>query len=441
MKLACLLMLLFYPLHALAAEPFAKATVTDDGRIVPGQQVYVTVDVFAPDFFTSPPQFPLFEMPNTLVTLPEERAQNLTQTIDGIQYSGIRRRYAVVPEIPGDYTLPAIEIELGYSVDGEAVRRIASTAPVSFAAHGEADAKTGFAARDVTIEQTFDRDPASLKVGDALVRTIAVTAGDTQAIMIPPVEAGVAAGVAQYTKTARTEDGLAIGRETASRRTEIFVYTASADGRFTIPAVEYPWFDVESGEISYAHLPATAVLVAVAPAKSGIAPDLAPERATTPFERRRHIMLAIGLFLAIAAAAWTMRHFPRAVARYLAALRSRMLMSRRHRLRLLRRSILSAELRQVYSALHEWSRAERFRTLHRWAESGHPDLAVEIRGLENALYSGRDGNFDRRRLARLVASAAKPQTRSQRRYALPELNPGPEAVRDADTPAFTSPLT
>lgn len=433
MKLAFLL--LFYPPCALAAESFAKATIDDDGRIVPGQQVYVTVEVFAPDFFTSPPQFPLFEMPNALVTLPDERAQNLTQTIAGTHYSGIRRRYAVVPEIPGSYTLPAIEIELGYSVDGKAVRATARTTPFCFAAHGEAGAKTVFSARDVSIEQTFDRDPASLKVGDALVRRIAITARDTQAIMIPPAETGVAAGLAQYAKTVKTEDSIAIGRETASRRTETSVYTASADGRFTIPQVEYPWFDVESGKMTSAHLPATAVFVAGAPATRGIAPDLAPERAATPFEKRRRIMFDIGLFLAFAAATCAARRFARAVARYLAAIRSCIRMSRRQRLRRLRTSILSAEPREVYSALHEWSRAERFRTLHRWAESGHPDLALEICGLEQALYSGHRSNFDRRRLARLAASAAKPRARSPSRYALPELNP--EVAPDADAPAFT----
>ena len=85
MRLVFLLFLLLAPLQALAAEPFARATVDDSGDIVPGRQVYVTVDVFAPDFFTSPPQFPLFDLPNALVTLPDERAQNILQTVDGVQ--------------------------------------------------------------------------------------------------------------------------------------------------------------------------------------------------------------------------------------------------------------------------------------------------------------------------------------------------------------------
>lgn len=437
MKLVCLLLLLLGPLNVLAAEPFASATVTDDGKIVPGQQVYVTVDVFAPNFFTSPPQFPLFEMPNALVTLPEERAQNLTQTIDGIQYSGIRKRYAVVPEAPGSYSLPPIEIEIGYSVDGRPVRGLARTRPASFSVHGETGAKAGFAARDVTVEQTFDRDPASLKVGDALVRSIAVTAQDTQAIMIPPVQAGTASGLTQYMKTPRIEDGVAIGRETASRRTETLVYTAAAEGRFTISAVEYAWFDADKGEMASSQLPATEVLVAAAAASTGIAPDLPSQNAAGPFEQRRRVMLGIGLFLAVLAAAWAARRFPSVVARHFAAVRSNIRTSRRFRLRRLRRLVLSASLREVYAALHEWSRAEGFRTLHGWAETNDADLAAEVRRLEEALYSEHGGNFDRRLMARLIAAAGASVTSPHRGCALPELNPGPAPSHRPGISAFT----
>jgi hypothetical protein len=74
-----------------AAGPFARASIEATEGIVPGQQIRLIVEVFAPDFFTAPPEFPLFDIPNALVTFSADRAQNMVQTIDGQQYSGIRK--------------------------------------------------------------------------------------------------------------------------------------------------------------------------------------------------------------------------------------------------------------------------------------------------------------------------------------------------------------
>ena len=72
-------------------------------------------------FLTSPPQFPLFDVPDAIVTLPDDRAQNMVETIDGVQYAGIRRTYAVIPEASGTFTLPPVVITFGYSQDGKPV--------------------------------------------------------------------------------------------------------------------------------------------------------------------------------------------------------------------------------------------------------------------------------------------------------------------------------
>lgn len=430
MRRALLLVLLcHFPLAAAAAEPFATATIDAADKIVSGQQVHVTVDVYAPDFFTLPPQFPLFEVPNALVTLPEERAQNLSKTIDGIQYSGIRRRYAVVPEIAGSYALPTIRIEFAYSIDGKATPGHAETAPVTFTAEGAA----AFAARHLTIEQTFDRDPKTLKTGDALVRTITITAEDTQAMMMPPLQAQTSPSLTQYAKTPDIQDDVPIGRGSGSRRTQAFVYTAAAEGSFDIPTIAYPWFDLDAKQEEQASLPAIEVLVAAAPPKAGIAPSPLQET-KTPFEHRQRLTLGVVAILAAASAIWVARGLPHATASWFAVVRLQIRQSRRYRLRQLRRIILSASLPQVHAGLHQWARAEGFRTLHAWAATGDPALPVEIGKLESALFSGKTGTFDRRHTARLVTTAGGRAKTRNRRSALPELNPSTGREPGALTP-------
>jgi hypothetical protein len=421
------LVLLFVPLHALA-QPYAKAALEEDGGIVAGQQIHVIVDVFVPSFFTSPPQFPLFQLPNALVTLPQERSQNLSETVGGVSYSGIRIRYAIVPEVPGDFELPAIEITFGYSLDGKTAKGSARTAPLSFSAGGDVNAAAAFAARRVTLQQTFDRNPNSLKVGDAVVRTILVTAEDTQAIIMPPTNPGVAAGMTQYSKSAQTEDGVALADQTVSQRTETIVYTMLTSGTFQIPEIQYPWYDLDVHEPKIAHLPTTDVLVAPAVATAQITPGPAPKQRLSLHQQRRRLMMWIGFLVGAVVLAWVLVRCARHAYPHLIALYRRILASRSNRLRLLRRSILRDDPAEMYRSLQRWSRSEGFQTLHGWAASVHPALARELHGLEALLYSARGGGFDRRRIANLVTVSGSHPVR-HRHYALPLLNPNHTASR------------
>ncbi|NLS03552.1 protein BatD [Rhizobium sp. P32RR-XVIII] len=405
MRLTFLLFLLLTPLQALAAEPFAQATVDDGGDIVPGRQVYVTVDVFAPDFFTSPPQFPLFDLPNALVTLPDERAQNLLQTVDGVQYSGIRRRYAVVPQMPGRYVVPPIEMELGYSADGKPARGVVTAPSVSFVVQGSPgmQERVAFAARKLTIGQTFDRDPASLKAGDALVRTITITAEDTQAMMIPAVRGGTVAGLHEYVKQPKIEDGIAIGRAMASRRTETVVYTADAVGTYTLPEIDYDWFDVDSHREDTASLPAVPVTVAPAPIRQTIAPDAGAQDDGRPahVDRQR---LAIGMLSLLAAAAlvWLGRRLAPLLVERVRRLRQRYRASHAFRLRQLKKTIGSADEMAVYAGLQEWSRDQGYRSLEDWANDGPRDLRLQVDLLSRSLFRSDDSKVDRHVLQKSI---------------------------------------
>jgi hypothetical protein len=227
-----------------AAEPFARATIEETGRIVPGQQVQISVDVFVPDFFTSPPQFPLFDLPNAIVTLPDDRAQNMVETIDGVQYAGIRRTYAVIPETSGTFTLPPAVITLGYSQEGKPVAGQATLPAKSFiveATPGGGTASLAFAASDLTIKQSFDRDPTTLTIGDALVRTITVFAENTQAMMMPAVPIAASTGLKQYLKPPKIADGVqAEDRTTGSTRTETITYVGRPRARSRFPRCHIP---------------------------------------------------------------------------------------------------------------------------------------------------------------------------------------------------------
>ncbi|KQV41741.1 MULTISPECIES: BatD family protein [unclassified Rhizobium] len=426
------LWLLYGPM-VLAAEPFARAKLEDTGRIVPGQQVLVDVEVLVPDFFTSPPQFPLFDLPNAIVTLPDDRAQNMVETIDGVQYAGIRRTYAVVPETSGTFTLPPAVITLGYSQDGKPIAGQTTLPSTSFtveATPGGTTASLTFAARGLTIEQSFDRDPSTLRTGDALVRTITVFAENTQAMMIPEVPAATATGLKQYSKPPKIADGVqAEDRTMGSSRTETITYIAEAEGTFEIPAVSYPWCDLDTQATEHAELPAMQVTVSKsAPAPTGLVPKV--EEADTQLDRKRvwrqYSLIAAALFALAVVGYLTVRAFPWARRRWFALRNARQHSSKR-KLKYLLASVLSDDPMTVYRSLDDWTKSAGYGSIGQWvAATGDKNIARETEKLERELFgsSADHPSLNRTALAAAIRSARADRSLHvvRRASSLPALN-------------------
>ncbi|WP_428426424.1 BatD family protein [Pararhizobium sp.] len=431
---------------AYAAEPFTRAAVEGKGRIVPGQQVQVTVDVFVSDFFTAPPQFPLFDLPNAIVTLSDERAQNMVETVDGVQYAGIRRTYAVVPEAAGTFTLPPAVITLGYSQDGKPISGQAILQQVSFTVAGTPDGAAStliFAARDLTITQSFDRDPAALTVGDAVVRTITLFAEDTQAMMIPAIPIVTAKGLKQYSKSPRIADGVAAeDRTTGSTRTETITYVAEAAGAFEIPAVSYPWFDVDTQVNEAATLPATPVKVAPSvPAVTGLAPRLEQpdHQGKQAWLSKKGVSMILAAMVGLAAAGYALFHLLPWIGRTLRTVRNARRNSERQKFRQLIACIPSDNPVSIYRNLEDWTRSAGYGSIAAWVlASADEGVTSETRKLESELF-GPDRNhpaFDRAALKQALLmwrKKARARGRGVPASPLPDLNPqsGRRAVNRA----------
>jgi hypothetical protein len=423
-----------------AAEPFARAGIEDTGRIVPGQQVQVNIDVFVPDFFTSPPQFPLFDLPNAIVTLPEGRALNMVETIDGVQYAGIRRTYAMVPMAPGTFTLPPAVITLGYSQNGKPVSGQTTLPATQFTVAEPSGGAAGltFAARGLTITQSFDRAPSTMKVGDALVRTITVFAEDTQAMLIPAVPETAVAGMKQYPKSPRIADGVqAEDRTTGSTRTETVTFVAEAVGTLEIPAVSYPWFDVDAQANETAVLPATLVKVSKsAPASTGLAPQIEQTDAGggRAWPSETTLSVAAALFVGLAAGCWLFVKMLAWVRRGLREFRDGQWSSERRSFKRLMAAIRMSDPMTVYQNLEDWTRNAGYGSVSDWVSaSGSGDVARETEKLERELFGpDRDHpGFNRAALALSVRAARKRRQNLGsivRASALPTLNPDSAAT-------------
>lgn len=429
MRLLVVLLSLLACGPVFAAEPFGRASIPEGERIVPGQQVYVTVDVFVPEFFTSPPQFPLFDTPDALVTLPDGNTQNMVQSIEGVQYSGIRKSYVVVPEKAGSFALPEIAIDLGYSSNGTPVKATVKVALPHFEVPDNAAANgLPLAARNLDINQSLDRNPSTLTAGDALVRTIVVFAEDTQAMLIPPVEFAETVGIKHYVKPPVLADGVerrGVGRsvERGSTRTQTVVYTTTDAGHFSLPEISYPWFDVDGGTVALARLPAIELVIDT---KASANEDIAPviEEDSVPSERitwREWALLIVTLALAI-----TVCVFIRLRSKTIRAWWTRILERRRNspgrKLKHLRATVADGGEFAIYRALQDWSADLGYPTVSAWAQAqGNATLTEQVGILGRRLFRSQDAALDRKALSLAIAVAKRRSivTRSK----LPDLNP------------------
>ncbi|MGN7807031.1 BatD family protein [Ensifer sp. 22521] len=268
---------------ALAANPFARATLATKGTIYAGQQIEIDIDVFVPNYFLTPPQFPLFDLRGAEVTMPDDRGLNLNETVDGEAFSGIRKTYVITPQAAGNYALPTIVIPFGYAaVPGQVTQGKVTVPRLKFtveAVPGSAGGTPGVTAGEIIITQTFNRDPAGLLAGDALVRTVTTRAAGLASMMIPEPSLKAPEGVQVYQHDpVLSEERTPRGEIAAGLRKDTATYVFAEPGTFSLAAITLEWFNPQTGKTETAEADGAEVVVGAGPAtKVAIAPPAPPQ--------------------------------------------------------------------------------------------------------------------------------------------------------------------
>jgi len=191
MRAALLLLLLALPAAVWGAdEPQVRVELEQTGPIYVGQSLRLNVTVLVPNYFLSAPQFPLFDLPGAVVTMPGGGSANLNEKIDGVTYAGIKRTYLIVPQQAGTLVLPPAEISFQYAaVPGQSSPGSVKLPPEKIDVLLPPGAKTaqgGVAVAPMTIKQQVEGLTKPMHVGDAITRTIEIDADHTQSMMIRP---------------------------------------------------------------------------------------------------------------------------------------------------------------------------------------------------------------------------------------------------------------
>lgn len=238
-------------------------------KVMVGEPLVVTVSVYTSTWFTDPPKFEEIQVPGAIMVRLEENGGAVSTTIGNKQYAGIRQRFVLYPNIIGENTLPSFTVTVSCPPEGDykGIEREVSTKPRSFTVEPPPEGielSNWLSAYSVRVSETWDRPLTSLKAGDLLERRITIRAQGALAAAIPEVGIEKPEFGSIYPKTPILGNRQQ-ARSFSGTRTEIISYLLESDGNFTIPAVDFGWFDLRSKTLKTEHLDSIPIEIAVNP--------------------------------------------------------------------------------------------------------------------------------------------------------------------------------
>lgn len=246
---------LFLTMRAVASEAPVVQIQVEPEAVVVGEAVTLRVSVYAPTWFPQPPEFPSFELPNTITRLPPNSSGPVSARVNGSTWSGISRRYEVIPLIAGRFVIAGRTIGVTYAdPDSRApitlelgVPEVVIDAEVP---DGAQDLNPYLAGTSFQLERMVDGDLDNLAAGDALVIRYRASIEGLPAVFLPPLwQPDQAVGLSGYADEPQlSEEG---GRSVREERVTVIFETG---GAATLPGIELPWWNTRTAAIESAQL-------------------------------------------------------------------------------------------------------------------------------------------------------------------------------------------
>ena len=198
---------------------------------------------------------------------------------------------------------------------------ILTSSPVSFDARLPAcaeDVEHFVSASSLQLMEQFSRGLKGMKAGNAVTRTVTVSATASWSAMLPDVETPPIDGVSIYPKAPALRDGPGDRGPRTSERIDAVSYVFEREGSFTLPVVSVAWWDQTERRMCTANLPAITIDAAPAvsaPSTSSIAfkdeeTEARAEAARVAAEHRRHerfVVVAVASAASLLVLVWIVR--------------------------------------------------------------------------------------------------------------------------------------
>ena len=247
----------------------------EDGRAFVGQRVRLYIEVLVTGPFDGNPRFDLPQVSGALLAKMPGGPTPGSAELDGVSYLSQRHGFAVYAQRPGEIVIPPVVVRAtareSYAPGPSVEHRIA-TDELRFTATmppGAERLATLISAPSFAVEEAWDPQPGAARVGDAFTRTVAMRAPDVLGLAFPPLPIASREGLRVYPKEPEVEEKSFRGTLTGSS-VQRFVYVCEAPGRYVLPALRIPWYDLGAGRLRFHELPAVTLdVAAAAPSATG----------------------------------------------------------------------------------------------------------------------------------------------------------------------------
>ncbi len=401
------------PAQAQQTEPFVEVIASPESVAV-GEPIRLRVTIYVPTWFTTPPDWPSFEIPNAVTRIPPDSARPSSRRIGGDTWSGTTRVYDIYPLLGARFRVDSQSIRLAFADPGsDPVNTTAETGELEFVAYVPEGAETldpYVAGTRFELSRDIDGDPTALEADDALVVTYTARLDGLPAMFLPEiVNRTDTPGVSVYPEQARVEDG-----DTATR-TEKLTFIFQAGGEFEIPGVSIDWWNRETAQIETATVPPLPVTVIGTPLTT-------ETEEPSPFANGWQ--LAAALLALLLAVRWYVAGADAREQRREDRERAR-LASEEYAWEQVQKALGYREARELHDALLHWLDRLGLDSRSFAARYGTPQLAAAIEDLKRQLYV-QAGKADLATMAKELPRARRrclEERRQSLQTALPPLNP------------------
>ncbi|WP_062762387.1 BatD family protein [Falsirhodobacter sp. alg1] len=244
------------PGFAQTLEPRIEVTLEPEGTLLVGQQMQLRISLLSPNYLLSTPDWPDMQIADAITRPAANTARPASRRIDGVSWTVISRVYEITPQRAADFRLPAQPLSLSYA-DPDTNAPVEATVEIpeiefssDLPAGGES-LQPFVLASDIHIEDSIDGLGDTPAIGDAVTRTLTITAEGSQAMLLPQI-LGVTApeGLRAYPKEPSLADAAGQrGEPPVATRIDAVTYVIEQPGDFMLPAIRLSWWNSTTASI------------------------------------------------------------------------------------------------------------------------------------------------------------------------------------------------
>ncbi|MBV1929780.1 MAG: BatD family protein [Gammaproteobacteria bacterium] len=236
-----------------------KTWLQPDQEILVSQQVNLNIEIATQRWFSGGTRIAAFEVEGAVVLRREKFAVNSSRRINSKDWAVQLWTITLYPQQQGLIEVPPIALNITVAgKNNQSITGDVFTSALGFEAHtpvGIGSDMGWIATPEFEVEEHYDKALDDLKPGDSVGRTVRFKGRDVAAMMLPEVVFQSQPGLAVYQTPPRIKDTVSRG-EYLAERTESISYLIEKPGTYSLPALQFHWWNLQEGSLQTIVLPA-----------------------------------------------------------------------------------------------------------------------------------------------------------------------------------------